>query len=234
MKPPYGPTPRSLLDRLVSGRDERAECGVRRRRLAVRPPDQPTQAIQVLAIPERPGQSAQPNPTLVVDSLPHPESRLQPQVAPQSLPARPAAPPPPATLPADQTVYVSAIPDKPRAVCAVLVGIEGSLEGEVYKIHDGANKLGRGDACDVVLESVRISRFHAQIRHDDGGFIVEANAEIMENNPTMVNGSEIDAEGLFDGDVLKLGDSSFAFRTISSRARRDAPCEPSAEFGQIG
>ena len=215
MKPTYGRAPRNLMERLIPGRSKRAEQGVRRRPLPVRPVDQPTQAIQALPAREQPTQTVESNPTVVIESLPFPEPPLQIQTMPPS--AHPAQSVQPAAVPSDQTVYIAVIPDKPPAVCAVLVGVEGPLEGEVYRIRDGANKLGRGDDCDVVLESVRISRFHAQIRHDDGGFIVEANAEVMENNPTLVNDSEIDAEGLFDGDVLRLGDSSFAFRTISKR-----------------
>jgi pSer/pThr/pTyr-binding forkhead associated (FHA) protein len=138
-------------------------------------------------------------------------------------PAHPVPPTDPPALPSNETVYITAIPDRPTAVCAVLVGIGGPLEGEVYKIRDGANRLGRGDDCDVVLESTRISRYHAQIHHDDGAFVIEANAEVMENNPTAVNDSEIDAEGLFDGDILKLGDSSFAFRTIPKRNAGQRP-----------
>jgi hypothetical protein len=215
MKPPYGLAAHNLMQRLVPGRSKRAEQGVRRRPLPARPTDQPTEAIQALPAREQPEHSTDPHPTVVIESLPCPEPQLQLQTAPPA--AHPAPPPQPAPVPSDQTVYISAIPDKPIAVCAVLVGIEGPLEGEVYKIRDGANKLGRSDDCDVVLESVRISRLHAQIHHEDGAFVVEANAEVMENNPTLVNGSEIDAEGLFDGDVLTLGDSSFAFRSISKR-----------------
>jgi len=221
MKPPYDLAPRNLMERLVRGRSKRPGQGVRSRPLPVRSPDQPTQAIQALPAHEQPAQSAESNPTVVIESLPCPEPQLQLQTAPPA--AYPALPPQPTAMPSDQTVYITAIPDKPTAVCAVLVGIEGPLEGEVYKIHDGANKLGRGDDRDVVLESTRISRFHAQIHHDDGGFIVEANAEVMERNPTVVNGSEIDAEGLFDGDVLRLGDSSFAFRTIPKRNAAEGP-----------
>lgn len=219
MKAPHGLGPRSLMDRLVPGRSKRAEQGVRRRPLPVRPADQPTQAIQALPAREQPSQSVDPSPTVMIESLPCPEPQMQ--TGPE--PAHPVPPTGPPALPSDQTVYITAIPNKPTAVCAVLVGVEGPLEGEVYKICDGANKLGRGGDCDVVLESVRISRFHAQIHHDDGAFVIEANAEIMENNPTAVNDSEIDAEGLYDGDVLKLGDSSFAFRTVPKRNAAQRP-----------
>ena len=60
----------------------------------------------------------------------------------------------------------------------------------------------------------RISRYHAKITHMEGAFVIEANNEIMEKNPTLLNDSEIDAEGFSDGDILRLGDCTFKFRTI--------------------
>jgi pSer/pThr/pTyr-binding forkhead associated (FHA) protein len=95
----------------------------------------------------------------------------------------------------------------------VLACIDGSLAGELYKIHDGDNSLGR-EGGDVQMPSRRISRHHARIQHQDGVFVIEANAEVMDKNPTFLNEDEIDAEALSDGDTIKLGDCTFRFRTI--------------------
>jgi predicted component of type VI protein secretion system len=97
----------------------------------------------------------------------------------------------------------------------VLVGIQGPLKGQLYKVQDGENKVGR-EGCEVLLAdpTKRISRFHAKITHMEGALVIEANPDVMENNPTYLNDDAIDAEALNDGDILRFGDCTFKFRTI--------------------
>jgi pSer/pThr/pTyr-binding forkhead associated (FHA) protein len=126
-------------------------------------------------------------------------------------------PPTPAPAPrvssSEATQYVRIGAAAPQGLVAILAGIEGPLEGEIFKIRDGDNTMGR-ENCDVLLPSRRISRFHARLKHEDGVFVIEANPEVFDKNPTVLNGAEIEADGLSDGDTLKLGDCTFRFRTI--------------------
>jgi predicted component of type VI protein secretion system len=97
----------------------------------------------------------------------------------------------------------------------VLVATAGPLKGQAFTVSDGETRIGR-EQCDITLPdpNKRISRFHAKIVHVDGAFVIEANPEVSKRNPTVVNDQEVDAEALCDGDVIRLGDCTFKFRTI--------------------
>lgn len=112
-------------------------------------------------------------------------------------------------LESEATIYAG---ESSGRVVGVLVGIAGRLENEVFRIFDGANKLGRADHCEVVLPSQRISREHARLTHQDGSFRIEP---LNERNPTRVNGEPTRGGELADGDELGLGDSTFRFRSVS-------------------
>ncbi len=127
-------------------------------------------------------------------------------------PPQPERPPPASEL-GGQTQYFAIDEPSKRLPVGLLVATDGPLLGEVYKIHDGENRLGR-ENCEVILKSKRISRYHARVEHADRAFVVEANAEVMAKNPTFLNDNEIDAEVLSDGDVLRLGDTTLKFRTL--------------------
>ena len=97
-------------------------------------------------------------------------------------------------------------------VITVLVGVEGSLEGELFAIRDGESILGRGEGCRVHLRSQRISREHAKVVHQDGIFVVQA---LNERNPTKVNGESTQGSELKHGDSLTLGDATFRFLSVN-------------------
>lgn len=223
---------RDLLKRLFGSEDDlSSRQGVRRARLQPRAPDQPTVRVGAAAPGPPVGRplGAGPQPTEVARPVLPPAAPLSPAQAPPPPAAAPAQAPPPAAAPVQApaaphppapapdlggaTQYVSVLPSVSGALVGLLVGIDGPLKGEVYKLHDGENTLGR-EGCDVLLPSRRISRFHAKVHHEDGAFVIEANTKIMDRNPTVLNDQEIDAEGLSDGDVLRLGDCTFKFRTV--------------------
>ena len=105
-------------------------------------------------------------------------------------------------------------PVTPRgAVVGVLIGISGRLSGEVYKVHDGENRMGRLKSADIALDARddTVSREHALIIHQDGAFGLKP---LRADNPTWVNGEQVD-QGipLSDGDQIRVGQSTFRFRT---------------------
>ena len=151
----------------------------------------------------RPG-AARPAP----DDSPKTEVVRRPG-APRPEPPRSGPKPRPATAAGDAeaTLYEGA----PARVVAVLVGIEGSLANQVFAVVDGSNRLGRGESCQVVLPSPRISREHARLDHRDGHFEI---APLSDKNPTRVNGEATQGTDLKDGDDVKLGDTTFRFRSV--------------------
>ena len=96
-------------------------------------------------------------------------------------------------------------------VTGVLVAIDGDLAGVMCAIRDGETKLGRSESCDVVLSSMKISREHVHIVHQDGVFAILA---LSQRNPTYVNGEAIEGCELSDGDSVRMGRTTFRFRTI--------------------
>lgn len=217
---------RDLLKKLGigSGSDE-IQPGVRRARLPQRAADAPT--IRVPAGQPGSDPHAQPPPAGGHAVPPSTVTPRPPAPPPPAAPAAPPAAPPhaaprPAPAPAapapssdlgGATQYIRVGEPEPMDLVAVLVGIQGPLKGQIYRVQDGETKLGR-EGCQITLPSRRISRFHARIHHADGAFVVEANPDVMDKNPTVLNDEEIDAEALSDGDTLRLGDCTFKFRTI--------------------
>ena len=59
--------------------------------------------------------------------------------------------------------------------------------------------------------SLKFSRQHATIVHDDGVFAI---VSLSPENPTLVNGEPIEGQQLEDGDLIKMGRSALRFRTI--------------------
>jgi predicted component of type VI protein secretion system len=93
----------------------------------------------------------------------------------------------------------------------VLVAVDGELEGEVFRVPDGDSRLGRSDGCEVRLPSEWISREHAKVKHQDGMFVI---APLSDKNPTFVNDERTEGTELKDGDFVKLGRTTFRFRTV--------------------
>ena len=93
----------------------------------------------------------------------------------------------------------------------MLVAVDGDLKGDVFRLFDGENKLGRAEASDVVLASKWISRAHAMIVHQEGVFAI---VPLTEKNRTYVNDREVDGAELSDGDIIRLGHTTFRFRSV--------------------
>jgi hypothetical protein len=98
-------------------------------------------------------------------------------------------------------------------VVGVLVAVDGELKGEAFCLFDGENTLGRAQTSDVVLASQWISREHAIVVHEEGAFAV---VPLAERNRTYLNDREVDGAELGDGDALRLGRTTFRFRSIET------------------
>jgi pSer/pThr/pTyr-binding forkhead associated (FHA) protein len=109
-----------------------------------------------------------------------------------------------------ETRYQTALSVRGKTV-GVLVAVDGELEGEVFRVPDGESRLGRSDGCEVQLPSEWISREHSKLKHQDGIFVITA---LTDKNPTFVNNERTEGTELKDGDFVKLGRTTFRFRTV--------------------
>jgi pSer/pThr/pTyr-binding forkhead associated (FHA) protein len=134
----------------------------------------------------------------------------------QPIPEPVAAPPPAAKAVSSGdagATRILTIPSVARgAVTGVLIGIEGKLEGEIYSVRDGENRLGRSPTAEIRLadRDEHISREHALIIHREGAFGIKP---LKSDNPTWVNGEQVEGgASLSDGDRITVGRSTFRFR----------------------
>ncbi len=110
---------------------------------------------------------------------------------------------------------------------AAVVGVQGSLTGQRVTLASEPITFGRSDQNDVVIPGDAASRVHAELRLEDGAFILEDRGS---RNGTWVNGKRATVHRLQPGDQIAIGDEVFAFeasgvddgRTILAPARSAA------------
>jgi serine phosphatase RsbU (regulator of sigma subunit) len=95
----------------------------------------------------------------------------------------------------------------------ILTSVDASVVKKQFKIHDRPVVIGRHPECDVVIDDVSVSRRHAQILKQSGGYFIE---DMSSRNGTMVNNNEIHRRTkLFDGSEIKICDVMFTFHLAS-------------------
>ena len=70
-------------------------------------------------------------------------------------------------------------------------------------------RIGRSEDCEVTIDNLGVSRYHAEILRKDDGFYVLR--DLRSNNGTYVNGRRVDAHNLNDGDEISIGKFTLAF-----------------------
>ena len=92
---------------------------------------------------------------------------------------------------------------------AVLRALEGLNPGQLFPLEGASVVLGRHPACDIVLESVAVSRQHARILNLDGKYYLE---DLHSRNGTFLNGRPVSQRQLLsDNDEVGICDLSFVF-----------------------
>ena len=205
---------------LISGRKSRSLYGRTRRRSDV------TTELSTAAMEEPPGvplshRAYAPPPAVdrALFSDPTEGTDTDAQAPLQHVPGsrpprRPAgAPPPPvAPAPSDASTQYLQVPFLEKSeITGVLVVIDGDMKGDVYKLHQGENRLGRSESNDAVIASKWVSRQHAMMIHQDRVFTLVA---LSERNRTYLNDSEVERCEIGDGDLLRMGRTTMRFRTI--------------------
>ncbi len=135
-------------------------------------------------------------------------------------PPRPPAPvatpvpsPPPVAQDAGATQYQAVGSNTGGGLVGVLIVKDGKARDEVYKVHDGENTIGRGDAAEIRTDSRddAVSREHAMIIHEAGSFGIKPLKE--GTNPTFLNDDEVSGgAALADGDLIRIGNTTLKFR----------------------
>jgi serine phosphatase RsbU (regulator of sigma subunit) len=92
---------------------------------------------------------------------------------------------------------------------ACLQVLKGLNPGQLFPLDGERFVLGRHPDCDIVLDVGAVSRQHAQITQENGGYFVE---DLHSRNGTIVNGRAIEERyALQENDRLKICDLLFTF-----------------------
>lgn len=91
----------------------------------------------------------------------------------------------------------------------ILTGTSADGNGEPIPLGGKVSLVGRGDECTVLVADRSVSRQHAQIERDDGGYHVQ---DLDSRNGTTVNGIAIVRKRLRHNDVIRFGDVEFVFQ----------------------
>lgn len=93
---------------------------------------------------------------------------------------------------------------------ATLEIIQGGEVGRSYELTEAESVLGRSPECDVVIEAAAVSRRHAIIEQNGGGYAVR---DLGSRNGTYVNGARVDQQAaLSSGDRIVICDVVFEFQ----------------------
>lgn len=109
----------------------------------------------------------------------------------------------------------------------VLVQQSGPAVGQRFELARRSLIVGRDPACDLVIDDVEVSRRHARLLAQGGGYTIE---DLGSTNGTFVNGER--ARGIValkPDDVLRLGDQvSFVYQleTDDEAVTRTLPSQP--------
>lgn len=101
---------------------------------------------------------------------------------------------------------------------ARLVMLVGDDAGRAYPVGLSAITIGRAPDADIHIDGVDVSRYHARVRWDDTGPIIQ---DLGSRNGTAVNGVQIQERRLQVGDRVKIGASAiFVFLQPDELERR--------------
>jgi DNA-binding winged helix-turn-helix (wHTH) protein len=85
---------------------------------------------------------------------------------------------------------------------ALLLWMEGDEIKGRWPLAGPVTRIGRADDNDVMVDDRWVSRYHAEVRHDEHGYLA---VDLGSKNGTFVNGRRIGAPTtLADGDVLQV------------------------------
>ena len=87
-------------------------------------------------------------------------------------------------------------------------------------------RIGRSEDCEVTIDNLGVSRYHAEIVKKDGFHVLR---DLRSNNGTFVNGKRVDAHNLNEGDEISIGKFTLAFSSSDPAPNPAAAAEAPAE-----
>src|SRR5256886_10119118 len=94
---------------------------------------------------------------------------------------------------------------------------------KAYPMRSITVTIGRSDQCEIAVKDSSMSGKHAEISKVNGEIRVK---DLGSANGIWLNGERVDDVELFDGDVLRLGQTSIRIDVVGGRKRPDAGLSP--------
>ena len=79
----------------------------------------------------------------------------------------------------------------------------------VYQLRDDRTVVGRDTNCDVIIGDPSVSRHHAEVLHNDSGWLIR---DTGSTNGMIVNGVATTQSRIYDGDIIDLGTTQLEFQ----------------------
>ena len=92
-----------------------------------------------------------------------------------------------------------------------LVFITGAKKGQTYRLKETKISIGRDPGNTLFIPDGRISRRHAVLTYENGGYIIE---DLGSVNGTLVNDKPIIRKGLQIGDTITLGTTALEYDSL--------------------
>src|SRR4051812_36751441 len=89
---------------------------------------------------------------------------------------------------------------------------------KAYPMRQIALTIGRSDQCDISVKDSSMSGRHAEISKLDGEIKVR---DLGSANGVYLNGERVEEAELYDGDVLRLGQTSVRIDVVGGRKRAE-------------
>jgi pSer/pThr/pTyr-binding forkhead associated (FHA) protein len=110
----------------------------------------------------------------------------------------------------DEEVHIS--PEELEGGRGVLVVKRGPNAGSKFFLDQDGTEIGRHPDSDIFLDDITVSRRHAQIRRDAGGFEL---VDVGSLNGTYSNRERVEKTALRSGDEIQIGKFKLVFLTGS-------------------
>ena len=137
------------------------------------------------------------------------------------------------TLPTDTSSLVEQLRQATQGPSFVVIG--GLDAGRIIPLNDAMITIGRNAQCDVVLRDDGVSRFHAEVRHEETNRVVIR--DLGSTNGTFVEGAPVQDTVLSNGNKVLLGRHTilkFVMQDELERQHQQLMYESSTKDGLTG
>jgi hypothetical protein len=115
-----------------------------------------------------------------------------------------------AELDTDLEEEVHVTPDELEGGRGVLIVKRGPNAGSKFFLDVDVTEIGRHPESHIFLDDITVSRRHAEIRRDEGGFSLN---DVGSLNGTYVNRERVEEAALRSGDEIQVGKFKLVFLT---------------------